>query len=254
MEDKWIVSPQQKFQVSLQHFRFSRASSRLCKLTIEKQYFYVENGLYTIFSNLFKRKPNSAERLLIGFLAALQGTIVTIPLDVTLVRRLASRKKRVRGEKEVTFAESFKEAVAKDGFSAFYQGWAVSALLCLNPAITYVFFERIKLWITRNRAAKQLNSVEAFIAGALSKIIATWITFPFIRCKAILNTWTLHKGEPVPTMTEVLQQILKENGFAGLFTGIYPQLTKGVLNSALMLMIKERIDSIVAFVLLNNKI
>jgi len=190
---------------------------------------------------------------LIGYLAALQGTITTIPLDVTLVQRLAARKKRVAGAKEQSFFESFREAVEKDGFWAFYKGWAVSAILCLNPAITFVFFERIKEWITRGRDAKQLNSVEAFIAGALSKAIATWITFPMIRCKAILNTWTkLHPGTPVPTMTEVFQNILKEHGVVGLFTGISPQLTKGVLNSALMLMIKEKIDSVSELLILGK--
>jgi adenine nucleotide transporter 17 len=210
----------------------------------------VETALFTLFDRLYNRKPNTAEHLFIGYLAALQGNITTIPLDVTLVRRLAARKKRVEGEKQATFFESFQEAVDKDGFWAFYKGWAVSALLCLNPAITYVFYERIKLWLTRGREAKSLNSLEAFFAGALSKAIATWLTFPFIRCKAIINTWSkLHKGEPIPSMTDVFQKISKEDGIAGLFTGIYPQLTKGVLNSALMLMIKERVDHLVGKVI-----
>ena len=216
----------------------------------------METALFALFDRVFKRRPNTAEHLFLGYLAALQGNITTIPLDVTLTRRLASRKKRSAAEKEPSnFFASFKESVEKDGFWSFYKGWAVSAVLCLNPAITYVFYERIKLWLTKGRDAKQLSSFEAFIAGALSKAIATWMTFPFIRCKAIINTWTkLHKGEPIPSMPEVFEKILKEDGAAGLFTGIYPQLTKGVLNSALMLMIKERVDDLVKTVINSGKV
>jgi adenine nucleotide transporter 17 len=232
VSDKWIVSPQQKFQ-----------------------YFYVETALFALFDRLFHRKPNTGEHLILGYLAALQGNITTIPLDVTLTRRLAARKKGLSDAQPQSFFQSFKEAVEKDGFAAFYKGWIVSALLCFNPAITYVFFERIKLYITRHRDVKQLNSLEAFVAGAISKAVATWLTFPFIRAKAILNTWTkLHKGEPIPTLNEILQRIVREEGFVGLFTGIYPQLTKGVLNSALMLMFKERIDAIGHYLVLGKKI
>ena len=203
--------------------------------------------MFSLFGRMFKRKPTTAEHLFLGYLAAFQGNITTIPLDVTLTRRLASRKKRAASPgNELSFFGAFQEAVEVDGFWNFYKGWMVSAILCFNPAITYVCYERIKQWLIRGRAQTQLSSFEAFIVGAISKAIATWITFPFIRCKAVLNTWSkLHKDEPVPTMEEVFQRILKEEGVAGLFKGIYPQLTKGVLNSALMLMIKERVDDMV---------
>ena len=68
--DKLIVSPQQKFQ-----------------------YFYFETFLTTLFERHVGRKTNWYEHLFLGYLAALQGTLTTIPLDVTLARRIAARKK-----------------------------------------------------------------------------------------------------------------------------------------------------------------
>lgn len=214
VSDKWIVSPQQKFQ-----------------------YFYVETGLFQLFGQLTGRRPNTVEHLALGYLAALQGNLSTIPLEVVLTQRLACRKKLKKQEAEPSFAQSFNEAVKKDGFMTFYKGWQVSAILCLNPAITYVVYERIRQWIFQHLQVQQLGTVLAFLAGALSKIVATLITFPFIRAKSLLNTWTkLHPGESIPSLTEVIQKILNEEGFLGLYEGIYPQLTKGVLNSAIMLM------------------
>jgi len=232
VKDKWIVSPQQKFQ-----------------------YFYVENGLFTLFHQIVKRNPNTAEHLLLGYVAALEGNVTTIPLDVILTRRLALRKKRtaVVVEKEETFWESFWETVRTDGFASFYKGWIVATLLASNPAITYVAYERIRLYMLKLKRATSLNAFEAFVAGALSKALATYITFPLMRAKTVLNTWTkLHKGEPMPELHELLVKIVKEEGLFGLFTGVTPQLTKGVLNSALMLMLKEKIDLVVKYLILGK--
>ena len=47
----------------------------------------------------------------------------------------------------------------------------------------------------------------------------------------------------------VLAQIVRDEGAAGLYKGIQPQLTKGVLSSALLLTGKEKIDWVVRSVL-----
>jgi adenine nucleotide transporter 17 len=220
MSDKLIVSPQQKLQ-----------------------YFYVETVLLALFMRQYGREANSLEHLIIGYFSALQGNITTIPLDVTLARRIVDRRK---GKLNKTFWESFWEAVEKDGFLAFYDSLIVSAILCTNPAITYVTFERIKLYILKG-SQRKLSNIEAFFCGALAKAFATIITFPLIRIKTVLNTWgKLHNGESPPDFLDLGKQIMKEQGFVGLYTGLSPQLSKGVLNSAIMLMIKERIDETVS--------
>jgi solute carrier family 25 (peroxisomal adenine nucleotide transporter), member 17 len=80
----------------------------------------------------------------------------------------------------------------------------------------------------------------------LAKAIATIATFPLIRAKAVINTWSkMHDGEPAPPLSTVLKSLVEEKGLAGLYTGVEAQLSKGLLNAALMLMLKERIDEIV---------
>lgn len=218
VEDKWIVSPQQKLQ-----------------------YFYMETAMLTMFSQWAGRKPSIAEHLLIGYLSALQGTLTTIPLDVTFTRRRVQKK--VPGQAPLSFVEMFTDTVNKHGFASFYQGWAVNAVLCTNPAITFVCFERLREAWLHARGKHSLNALEAFVVGALSKAIATYLTFPMIRAKAIVNTWK--QGTTPPSLIEIMQDVYDKEGIPGLFVGIYPQLTKGVLNSAIMLMIKDTLDRLV---------
>jgi len=220
--DKWIVSPQQKFQ-----------------------YFYFENGLTALFKQYAKREPTTYEVLLIGYIAALQGTLTTLPLDVTNVRRMTSKDPAT---KKQSFWQSFAENVQRDGFMEFYAGWPVAAVLCINPAITFQVFALLKQWWVKytNNANAHLSTLEAFVIGALAKVVATYVTFPLIRLKAVLNTWTkLHAGEKTPSATDALHRIVTEEGVTGLYKGISPQLVKGVLNSAIMLAVKEKIDATV---------
>jgi adenine nucleotide transporter 17 len=220
--DKWIVSPQQKFQ-----------------------YFYLENGLGVMFRTWAKREPSTAESLVIGYLSALQGTLTTIPLDVTSVRRLASKD---RSKPMPGFWTSFREMADAEGFASFYAGWTVAAVLCINPAITFQVFDLMKQWWLKRTGSVtgRLSTAEAFAIGAVSKIIATYVTFPLIRIKAIVNTWTkFHPGESTPSATDAARRIVREEGVLGLYKGISTQLAKGVLNSAIMLATKEHIDKMV---------
>ena len=51
----------------------------------------------------------------------------------------------------------------------------------------------------------------------------------------------------------VLAHIVRDEGAAGLYKGIQPQLTKGVLSSALLLTGKEKIDWVVRSVLIGAR-
>ena len=94
--------------------------------------------------------------------------------------------------------------------------------------------------------------------GAFSKAVATILTFPYIRAKIILqsqggkkkNSNELERvpsksknanSQSVSNTSEALAYIVKSEGFKGLYKGIEPQLLKGVLAAAVMLMIKEKV-------------
>ena len=76
----------------------------------------------------------------------------------------------------------------------------------------------------------------------MSKSLATIITQPLIVAKVGLQSRPPpeRKGKPFKSFIEVMAFIVEHEGLLGLFKGIGPQITKGLLVQGIMMMIKER--------------
>jgi hypothetical protein len=78
----------------------------------------------------------------------------------------------------------------------------------------------------------------------VARTVATIAIFPYVRAKVVLQTQKVDDNteESIPVM---LQKMYTKGGLAAWFQGLGPELTRGVLSSAFMLMIKEQITSLV---------
>lgn len=78
----------------------------------------------------------------------------------------------------------------------------------------------------------------------LARTVSTIAIFPYVRAKVVLQTQNVGDStkESIPVM---LHEMYTKGGLAAWFQGLGPELTRGVLSSALMLMIKEQITSLV---------
>ena len=150
------------------------------------------------------------EGLVTGAIAGVMNNACTIPFDVVATNHQISgldRNKKNGGKgnthkKESTIqglVSTAREVYAKGGAPAFWAGLGPSCLLVVNPAINFAAFDRLKLLynrgfkggkgrkLTANEAANMsLGPLEAFFIGAVSKAIATSITFPLIRAKVLM--------------------------------------------------------------------
>jgi hypothetical protein len=127
----------------------------------------------------------------------------------------------------------------------------------------------------------QLSAGEAFLLGMFSRMIATLVVFPFVRAKVRMQSLARGRGHqqhqhsptgtsnteaassPSPsspststdssvdsctttTTSPTIWKLLAENytngGVKALYQGLGPELTRGVLSAALMMMVKERIS------------
>ena len=146
--------------------------------------------------------------------------------------------------------------------------------------LQYTVFDQLKLRLLKTnqnntgKTAVTLSAFTAFVLGALSKSIATILTYPAIRCAAItLNfsfkyskyraIWYLYywyrckvviqaadsdddeakkaQRKSRKTLSAVIRAIWKKEGILGFFKGMHAQILKTVLSSAFLLMIKEKI-------------
>ena len=83
-----------------------------------------------------------------------------------------------------------KAIYSEGGIGGFWKGWKASIVLCINPAIQWMVYEQLLKLTLRLTKKETSSSLEIFIMGAIGKIVATLITFPYIIIKARMQAET----------------------------------------------------------------
>lgn len=173
--------------------------------------------------------------LVLGAVAGALSTIFTIPVSVCTTRQQTASKLRRRN-----LWGTVKEVVSEDGITGLWRGLKPSLVLCVNPAITYGLFQILK---KRMVGEAKLSPGQAFVVGALSKTVATVVTYPYIMAKVRMQ----HKHED-PAMAEaqrslsavgILTRIAQEDGLRGLYKGMDTQISKAVMTQAILFYFRE---------------
>ena len=157
-----------------------------------------------------------------------------------------------------------------EGLLQLWHGTVSSLLLVSNPAIQYFLYEQIRVWILgiKNRrgsgganGSMQLTAMEAFVFGALSKTVATVITYPLqlgqvlIRLRknevkdleqADLSSMEL---EEYNGMADCLYQQYTRGGFSSLFQGMSSKLVQTVGQASFIFVTYEQMLALVAKVI-----
>lgn len=211
-------------------------------------YFYG----YSYFKRLYLERSGSKKigtkaNLVIAAAAGACTAIVTQPLDTASSRMQTTAFGKSKGLWKTLTEGSWNDA---------FDGLGISLLLTSNPAIQYTVFDQLKQRLLREKLDKRdkgsspeaLSAFTAFVLGAVSKSVATFLTYPAIRCKVMIQAADpdddgTKKPRPKPqkTVLGVLYSIWKSEGILGFFKGLQAQILKTVLSSALLLMIKEKI-------------
>jgi len=140
-------------------------------------------NLISTFAELGYALINIDHNISIGASAAAVSQFFTLPLSV-LSTRLQTQHSSNTLQSHSTYSILIS-ILKSDGLKGLYKGLGASLVLCVNPAITYGIFERLKTILVTNRmkggglvnaGIVKLSAIEAFILGALSKSIATIVT------------------------------------------------------------------------------
>eukprot|EP00474_Spongospora_subterranea_P005092 CRZ05550.1 hypothetical protein [Spongospora subterranea] len=205
----------------------------------------VQNSLYfSTYSSLkskFDDKPISAlESLLVGVLAGTATQLVVNPISVIQTRLQTSGAHHANN----SVLGAVGKILSNEGLLAFYRGITPALILTLNPAIQFMVYDKLKSWWMRIRR-KQLGNVEdfhltameSFLIGAISKVVATVITYPYIMAKTRMQ----YASNSDQGVNEVLIRVLRNNGFQSIYKGMQAQIIKSALSTALMFMFKDSI-------------
>lgn len=212
-------------------------------------YFYG----YSFFKRLYLKKTDSKSmgtkaNLIVAAVAGACTVFLTQPLDTASSKMQTSEFGKSKG---------LWKTLSEGKWSSAFDGLGISLLLTANPSIQYTVFDQLKNKLLIARLANKtdtksspnaLSASTAFLLGALSKTIATCLTYPAIRCKVVIQAAeTEDEKRPAnerkapKTVSRVFYNIWKHEGILGFFKGLHAQIFKTVLSSALLLMIKEKI-------------
>ncbi|KAJ7678974.1 mitochondrial carrier domain-containing protein [Mycena polygramma] len=213
---------------------------------------------------------STAAELLIGAIAGALAQIFTIPVSVIATRQQVGRDSSAKAEAgtgDDSFFDVAREIIDEEGVTGLWLGIKPGLVLTVNPAITYGVFERVKgLFIAAQIKAgsgDKLSAGLSFLIGALSKTLATVVTYPYIMAKVRIQTRTADADEAVvehleppvthkshhdhsklrhPGAIDILAQVLQKEGVPGWYRGMAAQITKAVLSQALLFMSKEQFE------------
>eukprot|EP00943_MAST-04B_sp_MAST-4B-sp1_P002342 g2342.t1 len=178
--------------------------------------------------------------VIISWLGEILGLPIIIPIETVVTRVQTSLK----GETAMEVISAIRSSPG--GFLSLFRVFPAYIFTCCQPALQYPIFEILRGYMLRGRM--QLGWIESFFAGAISKAIAQTITFPFERTRSKFQQ--LQKSGKNLSPLAVMYQLYKEEGlgfpfYGGLWKGVESDLYQGIVNAALMLMIREQLYNFV---------
>ncbi|KAI9503788.1 hypothetical protein GGI25_003829 [Coemansia spiralis] len=219
----------------------------------------VTNGVYYYFFEAVKaaferasrhKNMTTVESMVSGAVAGAMTCIITNPIWVVNTRLTVKQKKLKQRAEEQAAGETeespstlaaFAEIIKEDGILSLWQGLIPALILVINPIIQYTVFEQLKNRVERLR---RLGSLDFFVLGAISKLCATTVTYPYILVKSRMQLkQSKNENERYSSLVDGLRKVIANEGIAGLYKGIESKLLQSVLTASLLFMSKEALFS-----------
>ncbi|PNS20481.1 hypothetical protein CAC42_5931 [Sphaceloma murrayae] len=191
-------------------------------------------------------KLTTLESMAAGAIAGSATVLLTNPIWVVNTRMTARKSEAdetalptVEGEKPKKKAApstiaTLMAILKEEGPQRLFAGVLPALVLVINPILQYTIFEQLKNTLEKRR---KVTPTDSFYLGALGKLAATSITYPYITVKSRAHVAT---GEGSKEgMIASFNRIRREEGWAGLYGGIGPKVTQSVLTAAFLFAFKD---------------
>ncbi|KAJ8925816.1 hypothetical protein NQ315_009666 [Exocentrus adspersus] len=199
-------------------------------------YFYTFHGLKVCIPKHIEISTKTD--LLLSTIAGVVNVVTTTPLWVVNSRLKLQDETYYNG-----LLDGLVYIARTEGITALWSSLGPSLILVSNPVIHFTVYESLKRKVTVKSATA------FFLLGALSKIIATVVTYPL----QLVQTRQRLTRDGKVDMATLLVYILKTSGAKGLYQGMESKIIQTVLSAALMFMTYEKVAQTVFRLLLRNK-
>ena len=185
-------------------------------------YYFIYSSVRGRYSKSIEgRDISTAMELSLGAISGALCQFVVLPIGIITTRQQTSDKRQ-------SVLETLKLILKEDGVLELWKGLQASLVLCSNPAITFGVFERLKTILIKDTVNNKLTSTQAFFIGALSKALATVVTYPYIMAKVRMQ-WKPSKTSldkldadqrqkvEYKSAFDILQKIFNDQGLIGWY-------------------------------------
>lgn len=170
------------------------------------------------------KKLTTMESIIAGAIAGSATVLLTNPIWVINTRMTARRSEADAQElpggampkKSKSTIQTLLDLLRNEGPAALFSGVLPALVLVINPILQYTIFEQLKNVLERRQ--RRITPKDAFYLGAIGKILATSITYPYITVKSRMHV--AGKTEPPQTLNGSLKKIIQQEGYTGLYKGM----------------------------------
>lgn len=181
------------------------------------------------------RTLSTLESMLAGALAGSATVLLTNPIWVINTRMTTRKRNHAmdgemgKGSAGVVGGEEHAEVgsgkhrstvgtlmalLKEEGPRALFAGVVPALVLVINPILQYTIFEQLKNFLAGRR---RITPMIAFVLGALGKLFATTVTYPYITVKSRMHV--AGGQEKRDGVRESMRRILRDEGWAGFYKG-----------------------------------
>ncbi|KAI9767982.1 MAG: hypothetical protein M1840_005294 [Geoglossum simile] len=186
------------------------------------------------------------DELGVGIVAGAFSKFFTTPISNIITRKqitsmLASRA-RCKTSPEpaaITVASIAHGIYTTRGLQGFWSGYSATLILTLNPSLTFLFYNTLKRALLRHSTP---GARATFLLAAVSKALASTITYPFSLAKTRSQATGNHHPNSLPqpkTVFGSLWATAQTQGLSALYEGVSGEVTKGFLSNGTTMMLKQ---------------
>eukprot|EP01132_Coremiostelium_polycephalum_P005776 gene5776-7186_t len=198
-------------------------------------YYYWYSFLKSVSLKLQnKNELGTIENLLIAALSGAANVVTTLPIWVVNTRL------QLQVNKGKGIVETFRTIIRDEGLKSLYNGLIPALILVSNPSVQFVSYEKLRALWRKQSGRSKLNGMEIFVLGAIAKLIAGVVTYPYLLVKSRFQSMSSTESPYKGTLDAIIK-IFKSDGILGFFKGMPSKMVQTVLGAAFMFLVKEKI-------------
>jgi hypothetical protein len=185
-----------------------------------------------------EHRPTVTQELLVSMTAGAAARLVTTPVG-NVVTHLQTAP--TKGAASPSATEIARRIIRERGVAGLWAGYGATLVLTLNPALTFVFHELLLRVLVRRDKRDRPGPRITFAVAALSKAVASALTYPFQLAKARAQVSKDGQKATPWAVFGMVARIARQEGALALYRGLEGEVLKGFFSHGLTMLLKERI-------------